>query len=52
MLIDKTQGKFGKFRPYIVLGNAIMATSAILMYFGTRWIPESMMWSSFGMVEN
>lgn len=44
MLIDKTQGKFGKFRPYIVLGNAIMAASAILMYFGTRWIPESMMW--------
>ena len=44
MIIDKTQGKFGKFRPYIVLGNVIMAASAILMYFVTRWIPESMMW--------
>ncbi len=44
MLIDKTQGKFGKFRPYIVLGNVIMAVSALLLYFGTRWIPESMMW--------
>lgn len=44
VLIDKTQGKFGKFRPYIVLGNVIMALSAILMYFVTRWIPESMMW--------
>ena len=44
MLIDKTQGKFGKFRPYIVLGNVIMAVSAILLYFGTRFIPESMMW--------
>ena len=44
MLIDKTQGKFGKFRPYIVLGNVIMAVSAILLYFGTRLIPEDMMW--------
>lgn len=44
MLIDKTQGKFGKFRPYIVLGNVIMAVSALLLYFGTRFIPESMMW--------
>ncbi len=44
VLIDKTQGKFGKFRPYIILGNVIMAISALLMFFGTRWIPESMMW--------
>ena len=44
VLIDKTQGKFGKFRPYIVLGNIIMAASAILLYFGTRLIPDSMMW--------
>ena len=44
MLIDKTQGKLGKFRPYIILGNVIMALSAILLYFGTRLIPENMMW--------
>lgn len=44
MLIDKTNGRFGKFRPYIVLGNAIMALSAVLLYFGTRLIPASMMW--------
>ena len=44
MLIDKTQGKFGKFRPYIVLGNGIMAVSALLMFFATRWIPDTMMW--------
>lgn len=43
-LIDKTNGRFGKFRPYMVLGNAIMAVSAFLLYFGTRLIPESMMW--------
>ncbi len=44
LLIDKTQGRFGKFRPYIVLGNVIMAVSALLLYFGTRYIPETMQW--------
>ncbi len=44
VIIDKTDGKFGKFRPYIILGNGIMAVSAFLMFFGTRAIPESMMW--------
>lgn len=47
MLIDKTSGKFGKFRPYIVLGNVIMAVSAILLYFGTRLIPDSMIWLKY-----
>ena len=44
MLIDRTNGKFGKFRPFIVLGNGIMIVSALLMYFGTRLIPADMMW--------
>lgn len=43
-LIDKTNGKFGKFRPFMVLGNLIMAVSAFLLYFATRAIPESTMW--------
>lgn len=42
-LIDKTNGRFGKFRPYMVLGNGIMAVSAFLLYFGTRLIPETAM---------
>jgi Na+/melibiose symporter-like transporter len=42
MLIDKTSGKYGKFRPYMLLGNVIMAASAILMYFGTRLIPSEL----------
>ena len=42
-LIDKTNGRFGKFRPYMILGNIVMAVSAFLLYFATRWIPESMM---------
>ena len=44
VMIDKTQSRFGKFRPYMVLGNIIMAVSALLLFFATRWIPESMMW--------
>ena len=49
MLIDKTDGKFGKFRPYMFLGNVIMAVSAILLYFGTRMIPESVTWLRYVM---
>ena len=39
-LIDKTETRFGKFRPFMILGNLIMIVSAILLYFGTRLIPE------------
>ena len=35
-LIDRTSTRFGKFRPYMVLGNVIMMVSSILLYFGTR----------------
>lgn len=41
-LIDKTATRFGKFRPFMLLGNIIMIVSAILMYFGTRLIPADM----------
>ncbi len=43
-LMDRTNGKFGKFRPFIVIGNVIMAVSVILLYMITPLIPESMMW--------
>jgi len=39
-LIDKTATRFGKFRPFMVLGNLIMVASSVLLYFGTRVIPE------------
>ena len=41
-LIDKTATRFGKFRPFMLLGNLIMIVSAILLYFGTRLIPADM----------
>lgn len=43
-LIDKTNGKFGKFRPYMIIGNVIMAAGSILLYFCTQFVPGSMMW--------
>ena len=43
-LIDKTNGKFGKFRPFMVLGNLIMAGSILILYIFTPFIPEHMMW--------
>lgn len=42
-LMDRTNGKFGKFRPFMVIGNLIMALSIITMYVITPEIPESMM---------
>ncbi len=43
-IMDKTDGKFGKFRPFMVLGNLIMAVAVILLYMVTPLIPEGMMW--------
>ena len=37
--MDRTNGKFGKFRPFIVIGNAIMAISVIVLYMVTPLIP-------------
>ena len=43
-LMDRTNGKFGKFRPFIVIGNAIMAIAVILLYMITPNIPSDMQW--------
>ncbi|MGM9589320.1 MAG: MFS transporter [Faecousia sp.] len=43
-LMDKTDGKFGKFRPFMVMGNLIMTVAVILLYMVTPLIPETMMW--------
>ena len=43
-LMDRTNGKFGKFRPFIVIGNAIMAISVIILYMITPMIPADQMW--------
>lgn len=43
-LMDRTNGRFGKFRPFMVIGSVIMAVSVICLYVLTPFIPESMMW--------
>ena len=43
-LMDKTNTRFGKFRPFMVIGNAIMAISVLLLYVVTPLVPDSMMW--------
>ncbi len=46
-MMDKTNGKFGKFRPYMVIGNLIMAAAVIVLYMVTPMIPNSMMWARY-----
>ena len=42
-LMDRTNGKFGKFRPFMVIGNLIMAVSILVLYCLTPLIPATMM---------
>ena len=37
--IDKTNGKYGKFRPYIVIGYLLMAISSLVLFFTTSLVP-------------
>ena len=46
-LMDKTSTKFGKFRPFMVIGNIIMALSVIVLYVVTPLIPSTMMWARY-----
>jgi len=39
-IVDKTDGKFGKNRPFMILGNLILALSSFLMFFVTPSLPE------------
>ena len=43
-LMDRTNGRFGKFRPFMVIGNLIMAISTIALYILTPYIPADMQW--------
>ncbi len=43
-IMDKTDGKFGKFRPFMVIGNAVMAVSVIALYILTPLVPATRMW--------
>ena len=42
-IMDRTNGRFGKFRPFMVIGNLVMALSIIMMYILTPNIPADKM---------
>lgn len=39
-IVDKTNGKFGKNRPFMVLGNLILAIMAIVIFKTTHLVPQ------------
>jgi Na+/melibiose symporter-like transporter len=47
-LMDRTHGKLGKFRPYIIGGNITLAVSVLLMFFAIRYVQiEWLRWTLF-----
>ena len=42
-LMDRTSTRIGKFRPFMIIGSAIMAASVLALYCLTPLIPESAM---------
>ncbi len=46
-LMDKTNTRFGKFRPFMVIGNVIMSISVIALYIFTPMIPDTIMWARY-----
>ena len=41
LLIDKTDGKFGKFRPFIVAGNIILGIMTFVIFTTVHKVPQS-----------
>lgn len=39
-LVDKTDGKFGKNRPFMAVGNVVLVITTFLMFFTTHHLPE------------
>ena len=48
-MIDRTHGRLGKFRPFMILGNILMAISIAALYILTPLVPESSMWLRYAM---
>ncbi len=39
-MVDKTNGKFGKNRPFMVLGNIILAVTSFILFHVTHLLPQ------------
>ena len=46
-LMDRTNGRFGKFRPFMVLGNGIMAAAVLLLYVFTPTVQA--VWAKYAL---
>ena len=44
-LMDRTNGRFGKFRPFMVIGNGIMAVSVLILYVFTPLVEAT--WAKY-----
>lgn len=42
-MMDRTSTRIGKFRPFMILGSAVMAVSVVILYVLLPLIPETMM---------
>lgn len=40
-VVDKTNGKFGKNRPFMIIGNVILAVMSFILFHVTHLLPES-----------
>ena len=40
-MVDKTNGKFGKNRPFMIIGNVILAVTSFIMFHVTHKLPDS-----------
>ena len=40
-MVDKTNGKFGKNRPFMVIGNVILCVTSFIMFHFTHKLPDS-----------
>ncbi len=43
-MMDKTKTKLGKFRPFMIVGNIMLAFSVILMMLISRVVPNTLSW--------
>ena len=43
-LMDRTKTRLGKFRPYMIIGNILLALSLVLMMVVFRGVPDSAAW--------
>ncbi|GIP16151.1 sugar transporter [Paenibacillus montaniterrae] len=41
-LIDRSKGKYGKVKPFVISGYIIMSVSTVVMFFTTHLVPSSM----------